>query len=147
MTGSTYWRCHKDRALPHQQWEDYRPVYDMVDCRLGLNDHSPQRFTNLFDFTGILHGPCRHLPHLLSEHALAIRLYGKSIHAVTAGVHRLMLAGCLLYFYMLLQGRRYVDKHIPSSFTGKLIIGIYRNLSEVCPIISDNFIGSDKFIG
>ena len=23
----------------------------------------------------------------------------------------------------------------------------YRNLSEVCPIISDNFIGSDKFIG
>ncbi len=31
--------------------------------------------------------------------------------------------------------------------TGKLIIGIYRNLSEVSPIISDNFIGSDKFIG
>ena len=29
--------------------------------------------------------------------------------------------------------------------TGKLIIGIYRNLSEA--IISDNFIGSDKFIG
>ena len=28
-----------------------------------------------------------------------------------------------------------------------LIIGIYRNLSENCPIISDNFIGSDKFIG
>ena len=32
-------------------------------------------------------------------------------------------------------------------YTGKLIIGIYRNLSEVSPIISDNFIGSDKFIG
>ena len=34
-----------------------------------------------------------------------------------------------------------------SLFTGKLIIGIYRKLSEVSPIISDNFIGSDKFIG
>jgi hypothetical protein len=33
------------------------------------------------------------------------------------------------------------------GYTGKLIIGIYRNLSEVSPIISDNFIGSDKFIG
>ena len=34
-----------------------------------------------------------------------------------------------------------------SACTGKLIIGIYRKLSEVSPIISDNFIGSDKFIG
>ena len=33
------------------------------------------------------------------------------------------------------------------NHTGKLIIGIYRNLLEVSPIISDNFIGSDKFFG
>ena len=32
-------------------------------------------------------------------------------------------------------------------YTGKLIIGIYRKLSEVFLINSDNFIGSDKFIG
>ena len=31
--------------------------------------------------------------------------------------------------------------------TGELIIGIYRNLSEVSLILSDNFIGSDKIIG
>ena len=30
---------------------------------------------------------------------------------------------------------------------GKLIIGINQNLSEVRPMLSDEFIGSDKFIG
>ena len=39
------------------------------------------------------------------------------------------------------------DTSADDDYTGKLIIGIYRNLSEVCPINSDNFIGSDKFIG
>ena len=27
-----------------------------------------------------------------------------------------MVVGCILYFYMLLNGQRYVDKWIPSSF-------------------------------
>ena len=94
---------------------------DMVDCRTGLIDNSPEKFTRLFDFTRLLQGPYRHLPHFLSEHALAITLYGTSVHAVTAGVHRLMVAGCLLYFYMLLHGRRYVDKCLPSSFLAHML--------------------------
>jgi hypothetical protein len=28
----------------------------------------------------------------------------------------MMVVGCILYFYMLLNGKRYVDKWIPSSF-------------------------------
>ena len=89
----------------------------------GLSDRSkrPQSRTRLFDFTLILHGPCRPLPHFLSGHELAIALYGTSVHTVTAGVHRLMVAGCLLYLYMLLQGRRYIDKHIPSSFLAHML--------------------------
>ena len=93
----------------------------MTDCRTGLIDNSPEKFTHLFDFTRILHRPYGHLPHFLSEHALAIALYGTSVHEVTVGIHRLMVAGCLLYFYMLLQGRRYVDKYLPSSFLAHIL--------------------------
>ena len=91
----------------------------------------PQSRTRLFDFTRILHGPCRPLPHFLSGHELAIALYGTSVHTVTAGVHRLMVAGCLLYLYMLLQGRRYIDKHIlyhhPSSLTCSTLKGFWHH--------------------
>jgi hypothetical protein len=34
-----------------------------------------------------------------------------------------------------------------NGFTGKLIIGKLSEFIRGCPIISDNFIGSDKFIG
>ena len=57
----------------------------------------------------------------------------------------------LILLYMVTNGKarvvRFFSKALTCAHTGKLIIGIYRNLSEVCPIISDNFIGSDKFIG
>jgi hypothetical protein len=96
----------KTGHFPSNNGTDYRPDYDLVDCRTGLIDNSPEKFTHLFNFTRILHGPYRHLPHFLSEHVLAIALYGTSVHTVKVGVQRLMVAGCLLYFYMLLQGRR-----------------------------------------
>jgi hypothetical protein len=99
----------KTGHFPANNGTDYRPDYDMVDCLTGLIDNSQEKFTRLFGYTRILHGPYRHLPHFLSEHALAIALYGTSVHTVTVGVQRLMVAGCLLYFYMLLHGRRYVD--------------------------------------
>ena len=111
----------KTGHFPSNKGTQYRPDYDMVDCRTGLIDNSPEKFTRLFDFTRILHGPYRHLPHFLSEHALAIALYGTSVHTVTVGVQRLMVAGCLLYFYMLLHGRRYVDKYLPSSFLAHIL--------------------------
>ena len=111
----------KTGHFPSNNGTDYRPDYDLVDCRTGLIDNNPDKFRHLFDFTRILHGPYRHLPHFLSEHALAIALYGTSVHTVTVGVQRLMVAGCLLYFYMLLQGRRYVDKYLPSSFLAHML--------------------------
>ena len=84
----------KTGHFPANNGTDYLPEYDMVDCWTGLIDNSPEKFARLFDFTRILHGPYRHLPHFLSEHALAIALYGTSVHAVTAGVHRLMVSTC-----------------------------------------------------
>jgi len=70
----------------------------------------------LFEFERILHGPSQHLQLFLSEHTLAITLYGPTVLTVPVGVQKMMVVGCILYFYMLLNGKRYVDKWIPSSF-------------------------------
>ena len=76
----------------------------------------PATFKQMFEFERILHGPSRHLPLFLSEHTLAITLYGPTVLTVSVGVQKMMVVGCILYFYMLLNGQRYVDKWIPSSF-------------------------------
>ena len=88
----------------------HRPYYDLVECRVRLNDHQLATFKHLFEFERILHGPSRHLQFFLSEHTLAITVYGPTILTVTAGVQRLMVVSCILYFYMLHNGPRYVGK-------------------------------------
>jgi hypothetical protein len=106
----------KKGCFPVNLGRENFPSYDMVECRLGLNDHQPAAFKHLFEFERILHGPSRHLQFFLSEHKLAITLYGPRVSTVTVGVQKMMVVGCILYFYMLLNGKRYVDKWIPSSF-------------------------------
>lgn len=56
--------------FPVNVGSDYRPSYDMVECRVGSNNHQPATFKHLFEFERILHGPPRHLQHFLSEHTL-----------------------------------------------------------------------------
>ena len=125
-SGDVYEQCSEPWAVflyvikkgyfPVNLGRDNSPPYDMVECRVGLNDHQPANFKHLFEFERILHGPSRHLQHFLSEHTLAITLYGPTVFTVTVGVQKMMVVGCILYFYMLLNGKRYVDKWIPSSF-------------------------------
>ena len=125
-SGDVYEQCSETWAVflyvvkkghfPANLGHDHSPSYDMVDCRLGLNDHQLATFQHLFEFERILHGPSRHLQFFLSEHTLAITLYGPTVLTVTVGMQKMMVVGCILYFYMLLNGRRYVDKMIPSSF-------------------------------
>ena len=60
----------------------------MVECRMGLNDHQLATFKHLLEFERILHGPSWHLQFFLSEHTLAITLYGPTVLTVTVGVQR-----------------------------------------------------------
>jgi hypothetical protein len=67
-----------------------------------------------------LHGPSRHLQLFLSEHTLAITLYGPTVLTVPVGVQKMMVVGCILYFYMLLNGR------------GTWTSGSHRPFSSIC---------------
>ena len=87
----------KKGLFPVNLGRDHCPSYDMVECRMGLNDHQLATFKHLFEFEGILHGPSRHLPFFLS---LAITLYGPTVLKVTVGVQKMMVVGCILYFYI-----------------------------------------------
>ena len=115
--------------FPPNGGNDYRPNYDMIECRRGLLDLDSGRCQKIFQFERILHGPAKHLPHFLQEHPLAKTLYGQTVLTVSTGVQRLMVSGCLLYFYMLLHGKRYVDKRIPTAF----LVHILSHLGVLAP--------------
>ena len=64
----------------------HTPEYDMIECRLGLNNHSIAKFQRIFEFERILYVPSRLLPHFLGEHPLAKTLYGVEDHTESAGI-------------------------------------------------------------
>ena len=101
----------------------------MVECRRGLLDLDNGRCQKIFQYEKILHGPAKHIPHFLQEHPLAKTLYGQTVLKVSTGIQRLMVSGCLLYFYMLLHGKRYVDKQIPTAF----LVHILSQLGVLAP--------------